>query len=110
MESKGSLNKVSPNDTSVGALKVVAEARNYAIPNSDIDEFLKLLQDDIVNWRTIPKYDLKIISRQVPKDIDALYEKLKYLKELLQVTKKVRGQQRENSRKPDEIVIGVNLI
>ena len=110
LESKGSLNKVSPNDTSVGALKVVAEARNYAIPNSDIDEFLKLLQDDIVNWRTIPKYDLKIISRQVPKDIDALYEKLKYLKELLQVTKKVRGQQRENSRKPDEIVIGVNLI
>ena len=110
LETNGGQNIISPNDTSIKALRVVSEAINLAIPNSDIYEFLKILQDDIVNWRTIPTYDLKILSRQDPKDLDAIYEKMKYLRDLLQVSQKVRGRQRENCQKSEEIVIGVNLI
>ena len=110
LETNGGQNIISPNDTSIKALRVVSEAINLAIPNSDIYEFLKILQDDIVNWRTIPTYDLKILSRLDPKDLDAIYEKMKYLRDLLQVSQKVRGRQRENCQKSEEIVIGVNLI
>ncbi len=110
LEPNGVQNIIPPNDTSIKALRVVTEAINLAIPNSEIYDFLKILQDDIVNWRTIPKYDLKILSRQDPKDLDAIYEKMKYLRDLLQVSQKVRGRQRENCQKTEEIVIGVNLI
>jgi len=101
---------IPKNDLYAKANRVVAEALDKALPDSDIYDFLMLLQDDLQNWRTIPKYDLKILSKLPGYDPDCIYNRMKYLRELLKTTKESRRNQRENSRKTDEIVIGVEKV
>lgn len=98
------------NDLYAKANRVVIEALGMAISGSDIYDFLMLLQDDLQNWRTIPKYDLKILSKLPGNDPDCIYNRMKYLQDLLRTTKESRRNQRENSRKTDEIVVGVEKI
>ena len=98
------------NDAYAKAKKVIVEALSVASPGSDIYEFLQIIQDDLDNWRTIPRYDLKIIANCEGRDLDGLYERLGYLREMLQKSKNNRRAQREESKKEDEVVIGVQKI
>lgn len=98
---------LSNNDVYAKSLRVVVEAMGIAIPNSEIYKFLELLADDIQNWRTIPKYDLRILSKLPGNDPDAIYNKMLYLRDLLQATKASRGKQRDAAKQDDEVVIGV---
>lgn len=95
------------NDVYTKANKVVTEALNIAIPGSDIYDILRFIQDDLQNWRTIPKYDLKILARIPGNDLDAIYNKMRYLKEYLRSTGEKRKDQRKASKLDDEVVIGV---
>lgn len=103
-------NYIPKNDLYAKANRVVAEALSVSIPKSEIYDFLMLLQDDLQNWRTIPKYDLKILSKLPGNDPDYLFYKMAYLRELLEISKESRRGQRETARKQDEIVIGVEKI
>lgn len=89
------------------ALFFNAEALNVAIPGSDIYAFLRIIQDDLQNWRTIPKYDLKILGKIPGNDPDAIYNKMLYLKEFLRALGDKRKDQRKASQENDEVVIGV---
>ncbi|PBC74816.1 helicase-related protein [Fibrobacter intestinalis] len=95
------------NDVYTKANKVIAEALNVAIPDSDIYAFLRIIQDDLQNWRTIPKYDLKILGKIPGNDPDAIYNKMLYLKEFLRALGDKRKDQRKASQENDEVVIGV---
>ena len=97
----------SNNDVYSKAMRVVAEALSKASPKSETYDFLFLIQDDLLNWRTIPKYDLKILSKLPGYDSDMVARKMYYLKELLLTTKEKRGKQREAAKQDDEIVVGV---
>ena len=98
------------NDLYAKANRVVVEALGMAIPGSDIYDFLMLLQDDLQNWRTIPKYDLKILSKLPGNDPECIFNRMQYLRDLLRTTKESRRNQRERSRQADEIVIGIEKI
>lgn len=98
------------NDAYAKAKKVIVEALSVASPGSDIYEFLQIIQDDLDNWRTIPRYDLKIIANCEGRDLDGLYERLGYLREMLQKSKDNRRAQREEAKKEDEVVIGIQKV
>ena len=107
---QGNTSTMPKNDAYAKAKKVIVEALSVAIPGSDIYEFLQIIQDDLDNWRTIPRYDLKIIANCEGRDLDGLYERLGYLREMLQKSKDNRRAQREESKKEDEVVIGVQKV
>ena len=71
---------------------------------------LDAIRDDLQNWRTIPRYDLKIIAKCEGRDLDSLYEKLGYLREMLRKASLIRKTQREETKKDDEIVIGIQKL
>ena len=101
---------VPKNDLYAKANRVVAEALSQLNPENGAYDFLMLLQDDLQNWRTIPKYDLKILSKLPGHDPDCIFGKMAYLRELLQTSKETRRGQRETARRGDEIVIGVEKV
>lgn len=107
---QGNASTMPKNDAYAKAKKVVVEALSLATPGSEIYEFLQIIQDDLDNWRTIPRYDLKIIANCEGNDPSLLYEKLGYLREMLQKSKDNRRAQREESKKEDEVVIGVQKV
>ena len=107
---QGNTSTMPKNDAYAKAKKVIVEALSVASPGSDIYEFLQIIQDDLDNWRTIPRYDLKIIANCEGRDLDGLYERLGYLREMLQKSKNNRRAQREESKKEDEVVIGVRKV
>lgn len=107
---QGNTSTMPKNDAYAKAKKVIVEALSVASPGSDIYEFLQIIQDDLDNWRTIPRYDLKIIANREGSDLDGLYERLGYLREMLQKSKDNRRAQREEAKKEDEVVIGVQKI
>ncbi len=107
---QGNTSTMPKNDAYAKAKKVIVEALSVASPGSDIYEFLQIIQDDLDNWRTIPRYDLKIIANCEGRDLDGLYERLGYLREMLQKSKNNRRAQREEAKKEDEVVIGVQKI
>lgn len=98
------------NDIFAKANKVIAEALNLATPGTDIYEFLDIIRDDLQNWRTIPRYDLKIIAKCEGRDLDSLYEKLGYLREMLRKTSHIRKAQRDEAQKDDEVIIGIQKV
>lgn len=107
---QGNTYTMPKNDAYTKAKKVIVEALSVATPGSDIYEFLQIIQDDLDNWRTIPRYDLKIIANCDGKDLDSLYENLGYLREMLERSKDNRRAQREEAKKEDEVIIGVQKV